>query len=96
MLLLFASSGFPALAQQRVALVIGNSGYMQAPPLPNPVNDATAIAALLQSAGFQVFLRRDVSINDMRRATRVLRRNTERRCGDFENLVLKHALLNIL
>jgi len=70
MLLLVASSGFPAFAQQRVALVIGNSGYKEAPPLPNPVNDATAIAALLESAGFQVVLRRDVSINDMRRALR--------------------------
>ena len=70
MLLLVASSGFPAFAQQRVALVIGNSGYKEAPPLPNPVNDAAAIAALLESAGFQVVLRRDVSINDMRRALR--------------------------
>ena len=64
------ASGFPAFAQQRVALVIGNSDYKEAPPLPNPVNDATAIAALLESAGFQVVLRRDVSINDMRRALR--------------------------
>ena len=70
MLLLVASSGFPAFAQQRVALVIGNSGYKEAPSLPNPVNDAAAIAALLESAGFQVVLRRDVSINDMRRALR--------------------------
>ena len=69
-ILLLVASGFPAFAQQRVALVIGNSGYKEAPPLPNPVNDATAIAALLESAGFQVVLRRDVSINDMRRALR--------------------------
>jgi hypothetical protein len=69
-ILLLIASGFPAFAQQRVALVIGNSGYKEAPPLPNPVNDATAVAALLESAGFQVVLRRDVSINDMRRALR--------------------------
>ena len=69
-ILLLVASGFPAVAQQRVALVIGNSGYKEAPPLPNPVNDAAAVAALLQSAGFQVVLRRDVGINDMRRALR--------------------------
>ena len=69
-LTLVTCSGVPALAEQRVALVIGNSSYKQAQALPNPVNDATAIAALLESAGFQVVLRRDVSINDMRRALR--------------------------
>ena len=63
-------SGVPALAEQRVALVIGNSSYKQAQALPNPVNDATAVAALLEGAGFQVVLRRDVGINDMRRALR--------------------------
>jgi hypothetical protein len=69
-LLLAAFSGGPALAQQRVALVIGNSKYEQAPRLPNPVNDAGAIASLLRSAGFQVVLRRDIGIDDTRRALR--------------------------
>jgi hypothetical protein len=68
--LVVACCGVPALAQQRVALVIGNSGYQQAPRLPNPVNDAAAVAAMFQGAGFQVVLRRDVGINDMRRALR--------------------------
>jgi len=70
MLALAACSAVPALAQERVALVIGNSGYKQAPALPNPVNDAAAVAAMLEAAGFQVVLRRDVGINDMRRALR--------------------------
>ena len=60
----------PASAQQRVALVIGNSDYKRAPLLSNPVNDASAIAALLQGAGFQVELLRDAGINDTRRALR--------------------------
>ena len=68
--LLAAYSCLPASAQQRVALVIGNSDYKRAPLLSNPVNDASAIAALLQGAGFQVELLRDAGINDTRRALR--------------------------
>jgi hypothetical protein len=70
MLLLVVCSAIPALAQRRVALVIGNSSYQQAPLLPNPVNDAGAMASLFTRAGFKVVLRRDVGINDMRRALR--------------------------
>jgi formylglycine-generating enzyme required for sulfatase activity len=43
-----------ALAQKRVALVIGNSAYKFAPALTNPKNDATDIAAALNKVGFQV------------------------------------------
>ena len=68
-LLLSAMPG--AQADKRVALVIGNSAYRNVAPLPNPVNDAAAIALLFQSAGFDsVELRRDVGISDMRRAVR--------------------------
>jgi hypothetical protein len=44
----------PALAEKRVALVVGNSAYVNATPLPNPVNDAAAMAKALTTAGFQV------------------------------------------
>jgi hypothetical protein len=57
-------------ADERVALVIGNSDYKRAPLLSNPVNDAAAIAALLRGAGFRVELLRDAGINDTRRALR--------------------------
>jgi uncharacterized caspase-like protein len=68
-LLLAAMSG--AQADKRVALVIGNSAYRNVAPLPNPVNDAAAIALLFKSAGFDsVDLRRDVGIGDLRRAVR--------------------------
>jgi len=40
------------LADGRVALVIGNSKYQHVPSLPNPANDAGAIALLLKGAGF--------------------------------------------
>src|SRR5437867_2866854 len=39
---------------KRVALVIGNSKYINAVPLPNPANDAQLIASTLRNAGFDV------------------------------------------
>jgi Caspase domain/Domain of unknown function (DUF4189)/Putative peptidoglycan binding domain len=69
-LVLAACCGVPASAQDRVALVVGNSAYKQALALPNPVNDAAAVAAMLEGAGFRVVLRRDIGINDMRRTLR--------------------------
>jgi tetratricopeptide (TPR) repeat protein len=38
----------------RLALVIGNGAYRNAPPLPNPANDAHAIAKTLRDIGFHV------------------------------------------
>jgi uncharacterized caspase-like protein len=53
--ILFASSANATTgAQRRVALVIGNSAYQYAPHLPNPTNDAEAMAATLQKLGFEV------------------------------------------
>jgi tetratricopeptide (TPR) repeat protein len=49
-----------ALQEPRHALVIGNSRYATA-PLPNPVNDARAVAAALQRAGFTVDLKLDAT-----------------------------------
>lgn len=61
----------PAWAQDRVALVIGNSAYSHAAKLPNPVNDADAVSLLLKSVGFTVVeTRHDLSGNEMRRAIR--------------------------
>jgi tetratricopeptide (TPR) repeat protein len=42
----------PSLASRRIALVIGNSAYMNVPRLPNPQRDAEAIAASLRNVGF--------------------------------------------
>lgn len=44
----------PALADRRVALVIGNSAYQNVPTLADPQRDAHAVAATLQKAGFDV------------------------------------------
>lgn len=43
-----------AAAHKRVALVIGNSAYRQAPSLENPTNDAVDIGTVLRRLGFQV------------------------------------------
>jgi Caspase domain len=41
-----------ALAQKRVALVIGNGAYQNVANLPNPIKDASAIAEMFRKAGF--------------------------------------------
>ena len=43
-----------ALANTRVALVIGNGAYVHARPLINPVRDVKAISEKLRSLGFRV------------------------------------------
>jgi len=61
----------PASAEKRVALVIGNSIYKNVPALPNPANDAAALAATLKGAGFDVVdSKLDLPIAGMRRALR--------------------------
>ncbi|CAG35941.1 related to paracaspase [Desulfotalea psychrophila LSv54] len=49
----FCSVALPGLAAERVALVIGNGAYKDA-PLTNPVNDADDMVALLKGLGFKV------------------------------------------
>lgn len=51
---LVTSSIAHAAVGKRVALVVGNSAYQNAPPLPNPVNDSRAIAEALRRLGFVV------------------------------------------
>ncbi|MCU0923437.1 MAG: caspase family protein [Burkholderiaceae bacterium] len=59
----------PAAQSQRLALVIGNSTYKDA-PLSNPVNDAMAMANALRTAGFTVLLHTDVDHRAMLGAVR--------------------------
>ena len=64
-------AGQSALAGKRVALVIGNSGYRNVAALPNPANDAAAVAEMFSKASFElVDSRRDLTAQDMRRALR--------------------------
>lgn len=48
----FLSSALPASAEKRVALVIGNSAYLNVSKLDNPKNDATLMASALKGLGF--------------------------------------------
>ena len=69
-ILLSAAAGNTASAERLVALVIGNSEYTNASKLLNPLNDATAVSVMLESAGFKVELHNDLSITAMRRTIR--------------------------
>jgi formylmethanofuran dehydrogenase subunit B len=67
--LFFASDA--ALADKRVALVIGNATYQNAPQLENPSKDAASISDMLRNAKFDVVETvRDANNQDMRRALR--------------------------
>jgi hypothetical protein len=41
-----------ALADKRVALIVGNSSYQAVPQLPNPSRDASSVAKMFKDAGF--------------------------------------------
>jgi hypothetical protein len=48
------SSGNAALADKRVAFVVGNGAYKNVPALPNPVIDAKSMVKTLRNVGFDV------------------------------------------
>ena len=61
----------PALADKRVALVLGVSNYQSVARLANPDNDAAAISDVFKRMGFDIVeLRRDLGVTEMRRAVR--------------------------
>ncbi|SFV16444.1 Uncharacterized protein, contains caspase domain [Bradyrhizobium arachidis] len=60
-----------ALADKRVALVLGVSNYQSVARLANPDNDAAAISDVFKRIGFDsVVLRQDLGVSEMRRAVR--------------------------
>jgi uncharacterized caspase-like protein len=60
-----------ALADKRVALVLGVSKYLHVPQLANPDNDATAMSEAFRQIGFDVVtLRRNLGVAEMRRTMR--------------------------
>ena len=56
-----------AYAENRLALVMGQSAYRAVTPLPNPANDAKAMTKLLGEAGFEVLTAPDLSQNELRK-----------------------------
>jgi TPR repeat protein len=70
--ILIASVGLSCHAAQadvRVALVIGNGAYQNAPSLINPAHDAADVAAALKRDGFDVILATDLKKDAMEEAT---------------------------
>ncbi|TRZ52035.1 hypothetical protein D4S03_04080 [bacterium] len=70
--IIFISAFIICYSQKRVALVIGNAAYQDA-PLRNPVNDATDIAATLRGLGFTVTLKTNLNKRDMETAVRAFK-----------------------
>ncbi|QDC11136.1 hypothetical protein FHY55_18690 [Oceanicola sp. D3] len=66
---LLCVTALPALAEKRVALVIGNDRYEDMRPLKNAANDADTVGAALEALGFDVVYERD---RDKRRMERAL------------------------
>jgi uncharacterized caspase-like protein len=56
-----------ACANERLALVVGNSAYLSS-PLVNPRNDANAMATLLTKAGFKVDQQLDTNLTQLQAA----------------------------
>lgn len=61
-------AGAATAAENRIALVIGNSQYSKFGLLPNPQMDATAITGALRSVGFDVTLVNNQSLDGMNKA----------------------------
>jgi hypothetical protein len=74
-LIALASAPVTASAQDRFALVIGNSKYKSVSALENPARDANAIGALLKDAGFQVTSALDLDKASMSKVIRFFTNN---------------------
>jgi TPR repeat protein len=72
-LLFLAAPG--AVADTRVALVVGNSSYAHGGRLPNPANDAAAVAEALRKVGFNVTSRQDLGKVEFEQALKAFTRD---------------------
>ena len=65
--LVFCTAGFVFPAENRYALVIGNSNYRDntIPNLSNPINDASDVASALKDLGYTVTLKTNQNLRDM-------------------------------
>ncbi|MEY9525378.1 putative caspase-like protein [Bradyrhizobium japonicum] len=70
-------SAQPALAQARVALVIGNGAYEKVPELPNPTRDAADIGRALERLDFKVTQVKNATAQEMRKAVVEFGRSAE-------------------
>jgi len=56
------------ILEKRIALVIGNSNYKNESKLLNPKNDADSISNVLRQLNFEVLMRTDLELNQMKDA----------------------------
>ena len=92
---IFLAFNQPAFAEKRVALVIGNSSYLNVARLGNPGNDASVMAETLKGAGSDVVESRRLKIAEKRRVfgefapadPEHLYRVAERRDRAFDSIV---------
>lgn len=73
-----APSPAPAVHGTRMALIIGNGAYAHVKPLPNPANDARAVAKSLRDIGFIVSEGVDLDRATMQKMTRDFLRDAAR------------------
>ncbi|WIY27809.1 caspase family protein [Parasedimentitalea psychrophila] len=78
--------GSRANAEERLALIFGNSSYGSVAPLDNPVNDAELIGQALTQVGFRVTLLSDASQIDMKRAIAQFGRDLRKAGSDATGL----------
>ena len=82
LVLVTLGAGGPALAGDRIALVIGNGAYQNTSPLPNPPSDAALMAETLEATGFTVTRLTDADQTTMKRA--LLEFGRALRAGDVD------------
>ena len=61
----------------RKALIFGNDNYLHVPKLKNAKADAQAISKVLESLGYKVFYKSDLSINEMKKFIRQFKNDVE-------------------
>ncbi len=66
-----------AIADERYALIIGNSNYQHVPTLKNPVNDARDIEKVLEDLNFKTRLLEDTELTDVKRAVQAFLKDLE-------------------
>lgn len=80
------ASALPASAEQRIALIIGNSSYETVSALDNPTRDAELIASTLEQIDFQVTLLIDATQIEMKQALSDFGRNLRNGGADTTGL----------
>ena len=68
LMVLWCFSLVPALGEERIALVMGNSSYEAVDPLDNPSNDARDVTQALEGLGFHVTVLLDATNTQMEEA----------------------------